>query len=264
MKSFFLILLGVSLLLAETKQERGKQIIDEAVEALGGHRFLGMKDRVESGRAYSFYREELSGLSVAKIYTQYLDPSSVTKPGELAVRERQAFGKDEYSSVLFYGNEGYQITFRGARPLSESMLERYRSGTLNNIFYILRQRLAEPGMIFEFQGTDVWMNQPVEIVDITDADNRVVTVYFHRSTKLPLRETFYRRDPKTRERIDEEVEFGKYRDVDGVQWPFTMLRKRNGEKVYEIYAELVSINQGLSDSLFVLPSDVKILKKPME
>ena len=30
-----------------------------------------MQDRVESGRAYSFYRDQISGLSIATIYTQY-------------------------------------------------------------------------------------------------------------------------------------------------------------------------------------------------
>jgi hypothetical protein len=63
----------------------------------------------------------------------------------------------------------------------------------------------------------------------------------------------------------EETEYGKYREVgDGVKWPFTMLRKRDGEKVYEIFSETVTINQGLSDGLFVLPSNLKILKKPVD
>ena len=31
---------------------------------------------------------------------------------------------------------------------------------------VLRQRLGEPGLTFDSQGADVWMNQPVEIVEI--------------------------------------------------------------------------------------------------
>lgn len=265
MRTFLLILISVSLFGAETKQERGKRIVDEAVAALGGEKFLAMKDRVEAGRAYSFYREELSGLSIAKIYTQYVTPADPAAADFIGVRERQAFGKDEYSAVLFTGDAGYQITFRGARPMPDSMLERFRLSAIHNIFNILRLRLGEKGLIFESRGTDVWLNQPVEIVDITDSENRVVTVYFHLSEKVPLRQEFYRRDPKTRDRIVEETEYGKYREIgDGVKWPFTMLRKRDGEKVYEIFSETVTINQGLSDGLFVLPSNLKILKKPVE
>jgi len=263
MKRLALLLAGVSLFGADPRQERGKRIVGEAVAVLGGDRFFAVRDRVESGRAYSFFREELSGLSVAKIYTRYLIKPEPQPVRWLGIRERQAFGKNETSSVLFTGDEGYQITFRGARPIPDDMLERFRLSTLSNVFYILRQRIAEPGLIFESQGSDVWANMPVEIVDITDAQNEVVTVYFHSSEKYPVRQIWNRRDPKTRERIEEESEFSKYRDVGGgVKWPFTMIRRRNGEKIYEIFSESVVINQGLSDNLFTLPANIKILGKP--
>ena len=181
--------------------------------------------------------------------------------GYLGVRERQAFGKNEDSAVLFAEGKGWNITFRGARPVDEALVERFKDSTLRNVFYILRMRLGEPGMLLESQGTDVYENQPVEIVDITDADNRVTTVYFHQSTKLPVRQVFYRRDPQTRERNEEVTLFSKYRDVGGgVQWPFTIERLRNGEKIFEIYSESVVINRGLTDELFTLPANMKILK----
>ncbi|HET9318308.1 MAG TPA: hypothetical protein VFO27_00990, partial [Bryobacteraceae bacterium] len=70
------LLCGLALVLlpagAETSIERGKRLIDAAVAALGGDNFLQMQDRVETGRAYSFYREKLNGLSHARIYTRYL------------------------------------------------------------------------------------------------------------------------------------------------------------------------------------------------
>ena len=67
MRAALLILCASLAFGAETKQQRGKRVIDEAVAALGGDKFLTMQDRVESGRAYSFYRDRLTGLSVAKI-----------------------------------------------------------------------------------------------------------------------------------------------------------------------------------------------------
>lgn len=241
---------------AESDQARGKRVIGEALVALGGDNFLAMKDRVETGRAYSFYRQQLSGLSIAKIYTRYVDT------GKLHVEERQAFGKDEDTAVLFQPDgEAYELTFRGARPLAPDRIARYIDTTSHNVLYILHSRLKEPGMIFESRGSDVVDNMPVEIVDITDADNNTTTVYFHRTTKLPVRQVFYRRDPVSRYRDEEVTVFSKYRDVGGgVQWPFAIERNRNGEKLYELYAESVQINQSLADSLFMLPSGVKKLK----
>ena len=103
-------------------------------------------------------------------------------------------GKKQDYGVLFTEKEGWDITFRGARPLPTETFDRYKETTLRDVFYILRVRLHEAGMTFESRGADVLENSPVEIVDITDADNRVTTVYFHQITKLPVRQVFYRRD----------------------------------------------------------------------
>jgi hypothetical protein len=262
MQGVWLLVACACAALPQANQERGKKTVEAALAALGGKQFLAMADRTESGRAYSFYREELSGLSRATIYTRYLTRPEPPAGGGLYLRERQSFGKEENSgAVLFTEGEGYQITFRGARPLPPETVERYRDSTRHNIFYILRQRLGEPGLIFEFRDTEIFENQPVGAVDIIDAENRTVTVYFQSSSKLPVRQVFYRRDPKTKERIEEVAVYGKYRDVGGgVQWPHTIQRFRAGEKIFELYSESVTINRGLTDNLFLLPMGMKVLK----
>lgn len=235
-------------------EQRGRKLIDEAVQALGGDAFLHMQDRIESGRAYSFYREQISGLSIAKIYTRYITVAAGKTGHDLGVRERQAFGKNEDYSVLFNENGAWDITWRGAKELPKQQFERYRDSTLRNIFYILRIRLNEPGMIFESRGSDVFENQPVDIVDITDSQDRQITLYLNQSTKLPLRQVYSRRNPETKERDEEVTLFNRYRDVGGgVQWPHQIRRERNGEKVYEIFSESVVIDKDLTDDLFTLP-----------
>jgi len=262
MRTVLVLLLSAAAAFGQSKQERGKQIIDQVLAALGGKAYLAIEDRLESGRAYSFYREQLSGLSVAKFYVQYVQPSQPSPAGWPLLRERQTFGKDEKSgAALLADGKGYQITFRGARPMPEETVDRYRDSTLHSILYIMRERLDEPGMIFEFQGLDIVDNVRVNIVNITDSENRTVTVMFHHLTNLPTRQVFIRRDPKTGDRNEEVTIFGKFRDVGGgVQWPFDVQRLRNGERIYQMYAESVEINQKLSDDLFVLPSGMRVLK----
>jgi hypothetical protein len=241
---------------AETPAERGKRVVDEALRALGGDAFLHMQDRVESGRGYGFYREELSGLAVVKIYTRYLAPV----PGQIAVRERDAQGKNEDSVVLFTENGAWEVTWRGARPLTDLRYNNYKDGTLRNIFYILRQRLDEPGLAFYSRGMDMYENRPVEIVDITDAANRTVTVYFDQLTKLPTRQAFKRRNPEYKDFDTEVTIFSKFRDVGGgVRWPCATVRERNGEKILEVYSDSIEINHGLKDDLFALPGNLKVL-----
>ena len=43
-------------------------------------------------------------------------------------------------------------------------------------------------------------------------------------------------------------------------WPLDIQRLRNGERIYQMYADSANANQKLSESLFVLPSDMKVLK----
>ena len=59
--------------------------------------------------------------------------------------------------------------------------------------------------------------------------------------------------------------FSKYRDVGGgVQWPFHVERKRNGEKAFEIFAESVEINQELANALFEIPPGMTMLPPDAE
>jgi hypothetical protein len=257
---FSITLLTLTLALkAESLQERGKRVVNECLDALGGERYMSMQNRVVTGRAYSFYREKLSGLSIAKIYTRF-DSGVSDTANELALRERQNFGKKEDYGTLFQEKAAYNISFRGAQPLPDDRFERYKDTTRSDIFYILRVRMHEP-LILESRGSDVLDNAPVEIVDITDADNRTTTVYFHKTTKLPVREVFYRRNAVTKDKDEEITLFSKYREVDGIQWPFAIERQRNGEKTFEIFADAVKIDDPkVQGNLFELPSDIKLLK----
>jgi hypothetical protein len=237
----------------QSMEARGRKIVDDAIATLGGQKFLTMQDRIETGRAYSFFHDQLSGLSVAKIYTRYI-PVAPDRTGiDLGVQERQAFGKKEDYYVLFRQEGAWEVTFRGPKELEKDRIQRYHDTTLNNFFYILRQRLHEPGLIFESRGSDVIENLPVEAVDITDSQNRVVRVYFHQTTKLPVRQSWVWRDPETKERDEEVTRFSRYRQTNGIMWPQQMHRERNGEKTYEIFAESVTVNQGLPDELFAVP-----------
>ncbi len=247
------VALCVAALAAETPAEvRGKKVIDDAIAALGGNKFLEMKDRIETGRAYSFYRDDLSGLSIAKIFTRYLTVNPKTSAHELGQRERQSFGKNEDSAIVLLEDRGANITYRGPKPIPLEDFERYRETTLHNIFYILRQRLHEPGMEFEFIGSDVVDRVPVNIVDVIDADNFTVRVYFHQTSKLPVKQTFWRLDPKTKDRDEEVTRFDRYRGDQGIQWPQQITRERNGDKIYQIFADSVTFNQDLTDDLFTI------------
>ncbi len=259
-RAFVAAVIAAPYVQAQTRQEKGKRAIEQVINALGGQAFLNMRTRVEYGRAYTFYRDALTGLSIAKIYTEYLDSP---EPGKLGIRERQVFGKKEDNSILFLDGQGYDISYRGARPIPDLQLERYHQTTFHNVFYLLRQRLKEPGLIIEMTGQDVVENQPVDVIDITDSSNQVITVWAHSSTHLPVRQRWYRREEGTHYKYEEVTHFTKYRDAGGgIMWPLDLQRERDTEKLAEIYDTEVKINTELKAGTFQLPSNVKILPQP--
>lgn len=258
------ITVAASMLPAETQEERGQRIVNEAIAALGGDNFLKLRNVSESGRLYSFYREQISGLAVGTVYREFLNTAGRDK---LAVEERESFDysakkRKELYAILFTTKEAWDISFRGARPLPADRFPRYKLTTMHDVFYILRERLHEPGMIFVSQGSDVLDNRPVEIVDIIDGNNEKTTVYFDQTTKVPIRQKFNHLDPLDKMQDEEITYYSKYRDAgNGVQWPFELQREHNGDKIFQLFADSVKIDQDLSDKLFMLPSDIKILER---
>ena len=251
----FLFVLGLS---AQTHSTKGRQVVDAAVSALGGSQFLQLRNRVETGRVYSFYREELRGLSVATIYYEYLDGN----PKGLGIREREVLGKKGDYSYLYLENEGFELTFRGARPIADENWKRYQTSTATNIFNILRTRLNDPAISYDFVRYDVILNTQVNIVDISDGPDRTIRVYFEENSKLPIRQEYSEWDPVLKLKNTEVTDFSKYRNVgSNIQLPFVLHRERNGEKIFEVFADKVEINQTLPPKIFDLPAGVKILHK---
>jgi len=248
---------------AESSKTRGKRLVDNMIEGLGGDAFRNMRTRTEIGRASSFYRDHLTGYSTARIYTKYLAPDDdASGKGGILQLQRQAFGKkQEDGAVLFTQSEAFDVTYRGAKPLADDRVKQYRDATLHDIFYILRQRLAEPGMEFEAAGIDVVENQSIETLDIFDSENRNVRVWVNSNTFLPVKQRYYRWDPVINDRREEVTRYTTYRNAgNGVMWPFSVSRERDTEKTSEMRSERVTINDSLPDSMFELPNGIKILK----
>ena len=127
---------------SENKQQRGRQVLDETLKALGGERFLAMKDRVETGRVYSFYREQLSGLSRAVIYTRYLTAPDPPEPGKIYVRERQSLQTERRTTPFSSAKKrAGRSPFAARQAFARHSLARYLDATPRNIFYILKYRL---------------------------------------------------------------------------------------------------------------------------
>jgi hypothetical protein len=261
-----LVLINLSSIGAQTptlpaapSQIKGRELIDKAVAALGGDAFLHMHSLQTRGRVYGFFHDQLSGLDIARTYIEY-EPT--LPPKGLGVKERQVYGKKQDYSVLFLPDAAYDVSFRGARPIPDENWQRYQRATENDILYILRFRLHESGLQFDYIGSDVMVSTHVEMVEVSDAQNRTIRVYFDHNTMLPVRQIFTWLDPETRQRNEDVTIYDKWRAVGfGIMWPFSIERERNGYKAFQSFAEFGEANAGLPANIFELPAGAKILKK---
>ncbi len=224
---------------AQDKAEQGPELLQQAIEALGGEAFLNLESAQMEGRVYSFRRDELTGLSTFVVYTRYPD------------QHREEYGENKETIIVYSGDQGWEIDVHGVKPLPEEEMKTHLERESMSALHILRYRLGEPGILLEYAGRDFLGVQAVDVVNFIDAENRVATFYLDRLTHLPARVVWIRRDPKTRERIEEEELLSKYFTGQGITAPRHMMRQRYGRRIFEAFVLKVQYNLPLPDSLFV-------------
>jgi hypothetical protein len=242
---------------------KARELLLSTMRALGGARFLGIRSRVDRGRVYTFYRSRLAGLAKAEIATKY--EGGWNGGLVLPVRERISIPKIEDYFLIFDGKDRIEVTFRGARPLPLPQVYRFRENVTANILNVLRFRLGEKGLQLRYLGSDVVDNAPLEKLELYFAsDARTFEVWVHRDTRLPVRSLYRWRNPKTRQMYTDVLTLGKFRDVQGVQWPLNIVRERDGDKEFELFADEVEMNVELADSLFQIPAGIPRLDRENE
>ena len=250
---------GAVRLAAETRQEKAKRLVAEAFEAIGGQRFLDIKTQVRAGRAYSFYNRQVRGSARITIYDRFDKPRPDAAEDWLPLKRREVYTEKGDYYALFLNGAGFEVTYRGTVPQPEDYMLRYRLASRRDIFYFMRYRMNEPGLYYYYKGTEIVDNVPADALDIVDAEGEAITLYLRQSDGLPLQQLYVRRDRKTRIPYEEKSVFGRYKPVGDVLLPWIIRRERDGDKVFELYADSYEINKALSGDLFTVPNDLPML-----
>ena len=226
---------------ANESAKKARELLDQVVTALGGAAFRSLKTARLEGRLYAFRRGDLSGLAQVVEYVRYPD------------KQREEYGQNKEEIQIVNGDKGWTVDINGVKPLSTEEMKEYHEAESLRAFYILRYRLGEAGSTVEYAGRELWENREVDLVRFFDAENRAVTISLDRSTHLPGRAVRVRRDPKTRERIEETEIFSNYFTSNGVTAPRHLMRLRNGNRIFEAFIREVRYNMELPESLFTPP-----------
>lgn len=215
------------------------QLLQEMVAALGGEAYLNQQDMEQSGRTYSFYHGEPEGTG-APFWRFCRWPD----------RDRTELTKQRDWVVLYIGDQGYEITFRGTTPVEPAQLEDYLRRRQHSLPFVLRKWLKQPGVALFYEGQGLAERKQSEQVSVVNAENDSVVISIDSSTHLPLKVAFTWRDPKTRDRTEEAEGYDNYRPVQGIMSPFSITRYKNGETASQRFITATSYNQNLPDKLF--------------
>ena len=253
-------LVFVRRLTGQTAQQKGRRFVEDALDAMGGQKFLDIHNQVAIGRAYSFYNASVRGLARITVYERFDEMQPNMPEDWLPVSRREVYSeKGDYFS-LFVNGKGWEVTFQGARPLPLDLIDRYRLSVRRDFLYFLRYRLNENGLYFYNPGMEIVDNTPTNTVEISDSEGETITVYLRQSDALPHTGLYTRRDPKTRIPFEEKSIYSKYRGVEtGALIPWNIRKERDGEVVFEQFASEVRVNTDIKPEIFQLPSDAKLL-----
>jgi outer membrane lipoprotein-sorting protein len=230
-------------LMPDQSAAKAKQILQQAIQALGGSSYLNVRDSTCTGRLSQFgHSGELEGF---RTFVDYAQPPSKARTENLPQRN---------IIEVYNGDKGWTLDRGGVSDAPPTDLARFEGDTQKELDNILRHRIQEPGMIFRYAGRDVVDLHQVDWVELVDSDDRTIRIAFDQASHLPLRKIVELRDPETNLKTEEIEYFSNFHPLDGIQTPFQITRERNRIKIYQVFFESCQYNTGLDDSLFTRQS----------
>jgi hypothetical protein len=218
---------------------KAKNLVAQAIQALGGEAYLTIRDREQQGRGYSFHHGRPSG--GGNVFWSFF---------EFPDKERVEVTKERDIAELYVGNKGYEITYKGAHPMDEKDIADYLRRRRFSLETLLRMWVNDPGVIFLFEGNAIAAQHSALQVTLINAKNESVTLYFDVDTHLPVKKSFEWRDPVDRQKNLEEEIYENYRPISGVMVPYNVTRYFNGDMASQRFLNSVTINQGLDQAMF--------------
>jgi hypothetical protein len=218
---------------------KARELIDKAIAALGGPAYLNIHDMEQEGRTYSFYhgRPTSNGVLFWR-FVEYPD------------KERIELTKERDVAVIYTGDKGYEVTFKGPHPIEKKDLEDYLRRRKFSLETLLRSWINDPGVALFYDGNALAGNLPARQITLINSKNEAVDLYFDLETHLPIKKSYSWRDPADKERNVEEEIYDNYRLVQGVMTPWGFTRYFNGDMQSQRFVNAVHLNQGLNQAMF--------------
>ena len=230
-------------LMPEQSAAKARQILDQAIEALGGNAYLNVRDVTCTGRIGQFdHAGEVTGFGK---FIDFSQPPS---------KERQENLPKRNIIEIYNGDKGWDLDRGGVSTAPRADIADFQETVMKDLDNILRHRIHEQGMIMRYGGPDIVDLKQADWVELVDSDNRTIRIAFADNTHLPIRKTVETRDPRMQRKSEEIEYYSNYHPIDGIETPFQITRERNQIKIFQVFFDKCDYNTSLADAFFTKES----------
>jgi len=200
---------------------KARAALDAMVKALGGDRWLNIQNSYIEGRIAAFYQGKPTGATV-----QYWDWRTLNED-RLDLDEGKS---DKHRWMQFFsGKNCWEVTYRGKKPLPADQCSEAIRRRDHSIETAVRVWMKDPATILTYDGQSLAERHLAVQVTLLNAQNDSITIQMDADTHLPLRRTYYWRDPTYHDKNEEVEEYDDYHNVSGLPTPFAITRFHNGD-----------------------------------
>lgn len=205
---------------------KARAALDAMVQALGGDRWLNSEILYTQGRIAAFYQSKPTGANV-----QFWDWKTPTE--ERLDLDESAHDRHRWVQ-LFFPKQCLEVTYKGARPMQavtpdsnpcDDAIRRHN----HTIEVAVKQWMKDPNTVLLYEGQSLAERHLAVQVTLINSENDSITIQMDADTHLPLRRTYYWRDPIYKDRNEEVEEYDDYHNIGGLPTPFAITRLHNGD-----------------------------------
>ncbi|MGA2004564.1 MAG: hypothetical protein ABSG70_14355 [Terriglobales bacterium] len=237
---------------------KARALLDQTIEALGGHAYLTYANRSESGRYYPLHhgRTDSTGLPY-NYYVEYPDKDRFEVltlkdlhiiPGTIDIGGVKSGHKDLV--LIHNGDQGFEVSYKGTAAQDKIDLQNYLRRRSHSIEWIFRKWLTDPTVALFYDSLDVVDSKPAEGVTLLNSHDDSVSVWIDQTSHYPIKISYSWRDPKDKQKNIEEEVYDHYKPEEGIMTPHSITRYFNGETSQQRFIFTAKYNLNLPDTMF--------------
>jgi hypothetical protein len=196
---------------------KARRLLDQMIAAMGGDAWLTYRTTEQQGRSYTFYQGRPS--SAGTLFWRFY---------EYPDKERRELTKQRDVIYIYDGGKGYEKTYKGTAEEDDKTMQEILRRRRHSLEVVLRKWLKDPRTVLFYDGQAVADQQMVDVVTILNQENDQLSIGIDIHTHLPINKRYTWRDAD-KYKVEDETIYGNYRKVQGIETPFTVTNKRDGE-----------------------------------